>query len=223
MTLLLLADGLHPDNDTARRWANDELSKAEYHEQAQNTAPAEHSKSFSLRLYEFLTGGPTPDTTLIVTIVVVVLVIIALVACALVYVRRTPRAHRADTSTLLDDLPLRSRDYRLAAQDLLERGDADGCVREAMRALARRGIERGYIVAAPSLTAREASRRLGVVFDEKRDRLRWAADLFDAVEYGHRHADREQAEAMLELERSLRRARAHSDDAEPSADAVVGR
>ena len=48
-------------------------------------------------------------------------------------------------------------------------------------------VGHGYIVAAPSLTAREASRRLGVAYDDKRDQLRWAADLFDAVEYGYRY------------------------------------
>ena len=212
MSVLLLADGLHPDNDTARRWADHELSKPEYHEQATTPAqPPEPRRNFFSVLYDFFTGGPAPDTTLIVTIVVVVLVLIALVAFAIFFVRRTPRARRTETSAPLDDLTLKSGEYRSAAEELLDRGDPDGCVREAMRALARRGIERGYIVAAPSLTAREASRRLGVAFDDKRSQLRWAADLFDAVEYGYRHADHAQAQAMLELERSIRRGRARSD------------
>ncbi len=212
MSVLLLADGLHPDNDTARRWADDELSKPEYHEQATTPAqPPEPRRNFFSVLYDFFTGGPAPDTTLIVTIVVVVLVLIALVAFAIFFVRRTPRARRTETSAPLDDLTLKSGEYRSAAEELLNRGDPDGCVREAMRALARRGIERGYIVAAPSLTAREASRRLGIVFADERGQLRWAADLFDAVEYGYRHADHAQAQAMLELERSIRRGRARSD------------
>ena len=212
MSVLLLADGLHPDNDTARRWVNDELSKPQYHEQATTPSqPPEPSRNFFSILYDFFTGGPAPDTTLIVTIVVVLLVIIALVAFAIFFVRRTPRARRTEKSAPLDDLTLKSGEYRSAAEDLLDKGDPDGCVREAMRALARRGIERGYIVAAPSLTAREASRRLGVAYDDKRDQLRWAADLFDAVEYGYRHADLPQAQAMLELERSIRRGRARSD------------
>lgn len=212
MNVLLLADGLHPDNDTARRWADHELSKPEYHEQATTPAqPPEPRRNFFSVLYDFFTGGPTPDTTLIVTIVVVVLVLIALVAFAIFFVRRTPRARRTETSAPLADLTLKSGEYRSAAEELLDRGHPDGCVREAMRALARRGIERGYIVAAPSLTAREASRRLGIAFDHKRGQLRWAADLFDAVEYGYRHADHAQAQAMLELERSIRRGRTRSD------------
>ena len=81
MNVLLLADGLHPDNDTARRWADHELSKPEYHEQATTpTQPPEHSRNFFSSIYDFLTGGPAPDTTLIVTIVVVLLVITAIAA-----------------------------------------------------------------------------------------------------------------------------------------------
>lgn len=209
--LTLLASGLAPGNDQARQWARDELSRHQYGNQGPGVA--ERIRDWILdRLADVVgTGKTVPGAIAIIAAVLVVILIIYLVR----FVRRSPRARRTATvdGTVLGGTALSAKQSRARAADLLAAGDIDGCVREAMRAVALRSFERVLLDDAPSLTAHEMADRLSAPFPDFRPRLAWAAGLFDAIVYGHRHAHPDEAAAMLDLEAEIDRTRPANEPA----------
>ncbi|MDV6312895.1 DUF4129 domain-containing protein [Gordonia amicalis] len=207
----ILAAPLDPGNEQARRWAEDELSQNAYQ-------PPEPSwwDRFSDRVWGWiadnvldLVGGS--DTIRAIVIVIAILVALGLAVLVIRRVRRTPRVPKATENAaakvVLSGSPRSAKELRAEAETRYAAGDYDTSVITAVRALAQRGIERGLLADEPSLTAHEVASELAFRFDEHGVELRSAADLFDAIAYGGRHAAAGSARAVLDLERTVSSAR----------------
>lgn len=208
-SLTVVASGLSPGNDQAGQWARDELSRHQYGNQGPGVA--ERIRDWILDRFADVvgTGKTVPGAIAIIAAVLLVILIIYLLR----FVRRSPHVRRtaAEDGTVLGGTALSARQSRARAADLLAAGDTDGCVREAMRALTLRSFERALLDDAPSLTAREVADRLSAPFPDFRPRFDWAARLFDATVYGHRHAHADEASAMLSFELEIDRTRPASE------------
>ncbi|MEP9393281.1 DUF4129 domain-containing protein [Gordonia sp. VNK1] len=207
-SIILLADGLSPDNDQARQWARDELSGSRY--QPPQPGLLDRLADGLSRWFSDRVGDLLWSDASVATIIggVLGLLVLALIVYALLFVRRTPRSGSdAEVGPVLGGDPLSAKEFRRRAEEMLAAGDHDGCVREAMRALTRRSAERGVLRDAPSLTAHEVAVRLRTPFPDHGRELTYAANLFDAVVYGYRHATAEQARLVLDLDESLRSTR----------------
>nr|WP_249361814.1 DUF4129 domain-containing protein [Gordonia araii] len=73
-----------------------------------------------------------------------------------------------------------------------------------MRSIAQTASDRSLLLGARSATAHDIARRLRHVFPAHAESLHAAADVFDAVAYGGRHADANSAAAMVALDADLR-------------------
>lgn len=141
---------------------------------------------------------------LVVSLLVAVLVAVVLLA-ALSRVRRD-RTEQPEQAGVLD-LPDTADQLRARAEQALADGRADEAVADAARALARRCVERGLLDDAPGRTTHEVFTDVAARFADEASRLRAAADLFDRVVYGRHSATTDQAQELLALEDSVRRAR----------------
>ncbi|MEE3851964.1 DUF4129 domain-containing protein [Gordonia sp. LSe1-13] len=205
-----IAAGLSPGNDEAREWLEDELSKPRYGESEPGLL-----ERFTTAVNDWLdsvlgsiSGTSTPLPGFVAAIVAVAL--LALGLYLLRFVRRTPRARTDGSGSVLAGEALSADEFRRRARDAMARNDFDTAVRDAMRAIARRGFERTLLPDAPSLTAHEVADGLVASFPGETARLRSAAAVFDEVAYGGRHADHGQALAMIDLDDTLARTRPHT-------------
>jgi hypothetical protein len=96
---------------------------------------------------------------------------------------------------------------RTAAQQAADAGDYTTAVVELFRSLARDLAERGIVVTFPGTTARDFSRRTGLVFPPIAERLADAAVVFDDLRYLGGIGTREQWQRMSALDGELRSAR----------------
>ncbi len=203
----VMAAPLDPGNDAARRWAEEELSGREYQ-------PPEPSwlDRFGERVLGWIVdnalgwfGGS--DTIRTIVVVVAIALVLTLIFAVVRHLRRNPRvpdvAATAKSAAVLSGAPRSADDHRRDAERAHAAGDHDGCVIAAVRALARRAVERALLADEPSLTAHEVAVDLGPRFPEHADAMRRATDLFDAIAYGDRHASADAARAVLDLERAV--------------------
>lgn len=215
--ILLLADGLSPSNDQARQWVRDEYADDRYRPEAPQP-PAEPSwwqrflDWLDERFFDVLfppDGGASVEGVL--AIIVGVLLAAAIGWYLFRLIRRAgPRTGQDstdDAEAVLPPDPHPADGYRNRAAAARDAADFNASVIEAMRAIARRADERALIAAARTSTAHEIALRLGTPFPQFADDLAWAADLFDAVVYGGRHADADSAQRILGLEAALAKAK----------------
>lgn len=223
-TVHAVAAGLSPDNEQARDWARDELSKREYQPQEPNwlTRTAERVMDWFSDTFSGLGDVSQPLT--IIFWILVAAVVTAIIIYVARFVRRTPRSEPSEVDfeqSVLGGKPSSAKQFREQARTALAAGDLDGCVVAATRALTRRAFERRLLDDAPSLTAHEVASRLTARFPAHADELRSCTDLFDAIVYGDGHATVEQARAVLELEDEISSAKpATGTDAEAGRFAV---
>lgn len=213
----LLAVGLNPDNDEARRWLQDELSEERYQPDSPGLLQriADAFDEWLADLFGGVGRSATPVNGVVAALAAIVLVILVIVL--LRYVRRTPRV--TGGSAVLDAAERRdARDHRRLAAEAMAAGNYDTAVVEAMRAIARAGIDRTLLPDVPSLTATEVASGLGRVFPAQAAPLHFAAEWFGAVVYGDDHATAAQAEAVLSLEKQLAGTRPRRTDAELPAE-----
>ncbi|AFR51306.1 DUF4129 domain-containing protein [Gordonia sp. KTR9] len=212
----ILAAPLDPANDEARRWAEQELSEPDY----QPPEPSWFDR-FGERLWEWIAdnvfgwfGGS--DTLRAIVIVLAIALVLGLVVVVIRHLRRNPRIPRptgaAPSESVLTGPARSAAEFRSDADTAFAAGQYDACVLAAVRAVARRGIERGLLADEPSLTAHEVALDLGPRFPAHDAGLRRATDLFDAIAYGDRHASAEYARKVLELERAVSSARPAEPD-----------
>lgn len=212
----VVAEGLQPGNEQARTWLRDELSKSRYHP---HENPLERIADAIDRwlgdLLDGLTHASTPIPGLLAAIGAVLLVVAGVYL--LRFVRRTPRRADTDTSADLGDLRLGADALRERARKALADNNFNGCVVDSMRAIAHRGVERTLLDDTPSRTAHEVADALIGPFPQYDAELRWAADIFDSVVYGHRDADEHLARRILDLEAELAatRPRSHRSAGQP--------
>lgn len=196
---------LDPERDEARRLLEHELTGAEYN----------RPESFLVKgltwilerisgLIDFLPGSNGLSTLLLG-------VVAGLVAVAVVFAvrgtRRSSRLTAGDPGAVLTEAGLSAEDYRSRAADAARRGDWDTVLLDSYRAIAASTDERALLDEVPGTTAHEIALGLRLPFPDRADDLLGAANGFDAVCYGGRHASREQAEAVRELDRVLVRTR----------------
>ena len=208
--LARFADGapLTPDEDEARRWAEQELSDPAY-DIAEPTVFDRIARAigeFFASLFDpDLSGGLGSAFTLIAAIVVAVVIIAAFLVWGL------PRATRraARTATPLFD----EADERAAAQ---LRADAEAEARAGrweaaivlrMRALARSCLERGVVDLVPGATVHAFARAAARPFPAHADALEAAARAFDDVRYLRRPGTPERYRAVAETDEAVLRTR----------------
>ena len=192
------AGGLSPAPPEARSWLRQELSGPDY----QNPWLESAIRWVLDQVRKILEGaGRLGGFSPLIT-VLTALVVIALLVWVLPRVRREPKAS-TPRGTVLEDTTTTSRDYRDRAAQALRDGRYDNAVLDGFRAIAKAMSERSLLHDAPGRTAHEVSLALTLPFPDHADRLAEAANLFDAVRYGHHHANPSQAAQVLELDADL--------------------
>ncbi len=196
-----------PDAETARRWAERELSDPIYH-------PAFNLLGWiTEKLTELLRGLNDAAQTVTWVQVVGTLLAVALVIVAL-YVAGPVRMHRAalrnESHVVLGEDARSARDLRDAAERAAAAGDLDEAVLNGYRAVVRSLEERAVLAERPGRTAHEASEEAAARFPMLADRLHHAGRTFDDVCYGHAAAVRNDHDGLRALDADLARARPES-------------
>jgi hypothetical protein len=186
---------LDPTPPEARDWLEQELHGSDY-----QSSWLAGLRDWIFDLVDKLLQGVGQFSPVIA--VLVALVVIALLAWVLPKVRRESVVSRADHA-VLEDLTITARAYRDLAAQALRDGRYDDAVLDGFRAIAKDMSDRTLLDDAPGRTAHEASLALARCFPDHADRLSRAADLFDAVRYGHRRATAEQAAQVQHLDAEL--------------------
>jgi hypothetical protein len=138
--------------------------------------------------------------------VLTALVVIALLVWVLPRVRREHVAATPD-GAVLEDVTITARRYRDLAAQAAADGRYDDAVLDGFRAITKDLSDRRVLNDAPGRTAHEVSLALGPPFPDHAGQLARAADLFDSVRYGHRHASSHQASQIRQLDEELVTAR----------------
>ena len=188
---------LDPTPPQARDWLEQELHRGDYQSPWLNSAIHWLLEKLGMLFDGTMMAVLSPAVTALVA-----LVVIALLAWVLPKVRRESRAARPD-GAVLEDLTITARTYRDRAAQAIRDERYDEAVLDGFRALARDMSDRSLLADAPGITAHEASLALAPFFPDHADRLARAADLFDVVRYGHRHATADQADQVQRLDEKL--------------------
>ncbi|MGB3909287.1 MAG: DUF4129 domain-containing protein [Pseudolysinimonas sp.] len=203
-----------PDDEQARRWLEEELGRGD--EPYQPPEPPGWWQDFLDWLERLLAGAgapeaPTPgfQTGQAVGIVVLILLIAAILIVSFV-IFGLPRLRKRSKVTgdlFGEDDDRSAAELRTTAQQAADAGDYTSAVIELFRSLARDLAERGIVVTFPGTTARDFSRRTGLVFPPTADRLAEAAVVFDDLRYLGGVGTLEQWQRMSTLDAELRAAR----------------
>lgn len=204
------APPLTPDEETARDWVLQELSKPEYFQ-----AKPSPIDEFLGNFWEWLTGlfsgdgegsafGVEPGwlATIIALIVAVILVVLLGRPRAIAARRATQSA-----SVFLDDDTRTARELREAAARAAASGQWSLAFAEQYRAMCRSLQDRTLITLRPGDTARAAAQAAAHVFPEHETPLRRAAVGFDRVRYLGREVGESDYAALRELDATLERSR----------------
>jgi hypothetical protein len=196
--------GLDPTPAEARKWLSDELNGSDYHDPWLDSA----IRWILDQLSKLLDGANnlTHGALSPVITIAVALVVIALLIWVVPRVRRESVATASDRA-VLEDLRITARTYRDRAARAFEDGRMDDAVLDGFRAIAKDTSDRTLLDDAPGRTAHEVSLALTQPFPSHVDRLVEAANSFDAIRYGHRHATAGQAAQVLQLDADLAKAR----------------
>lgn len=195
---------LTPDGDEARRWAEAELSKAEYAE-AQPTLIDRISRAVGDFVRDlFATGlpdGAGATFAIIATIVIGALVVTALLVWGL---PRVPRRSRRVTGELFGEREDRgSVELRREAASLAAAGAWSDALVVRFRALARALAERGVLETAPGTTVHAFARAASAPFPAFATELESAAAAFDDVRYLRRPGTQELYERVANVDDAL--------------------
>lgn len=201
----MLASGLDPDRDEARRLLAEELAQPEYNQLRSVISRIQEwlFQQLSELLWNLSFGSGLTQLLLAV-------VIAAAIAVAVYAVRGTRRQARLSDrgrGAVLEDPTLTAADYRARVSAALRSGDWDVVLLDSYRAIAASADERVLLDDLPGRTAHEVAVALAPRFPEHRRSLAEAADHFDEVRYGDRHATQQQAESVRALDSTLARAR----------------
>lgn len=198
---------LDPDEETARDWLQQELSKGEY-QQSQPTLLDLIVQWFSDWLASLdpnVSAGAFNPTGLVVVVIVVVLILLA------VFLGRPALARRSavskDRRVFLEDDMRTVAELRAASETAARSGDFALAVAERYRAVARALGDRTVIAIRPGSTAHDVARRAAVPFPDERDALEGAASDFDDVRYLDRPGTEAAWMRVRDLDARLERAR----------------
>jgi len=194
--------GLDPTPPEARNWLKQELLGSHYQDPWLNSA----IRWILDQLRQLLDSASHLAALSPVITMLVALVVIALLVWVLPRVRREPVV-AASNGVVLEDLTITPRFYRDLAAQARRDGRYGDAVLDGFRAIAKDMSDRTLLDDAPGRTAHEVALALASSFPDHADRLARAADLFDSVRYGHRHANAEQAGEVQHLDAELVTAR----------------
>jgi hypothetical protein len=197
-----LPAGLNPTPPQARTWLEQELHGTDY----QSSLLDSIGRWIVEQLDRLLRGvGNLAGISPLVTVLTAV-VVIALLVWVLPRVRRE-RVIAAPDGAVLEDVTITARHYRDLAARAVADGRYDDAVLDGFRAITKDMSDRRVLNDAPGRTAHEVSLALCLSFPDHAGRLARAADLFDSVRYGHRHASAHQAGQIHQLDEELATAR----------------
>lgn len=193
-----------PDADTAREWAEAELSRAVYHEQPSLLSRALDWLMERIAAFWDAFSGADPGASglLLVGILVAVIAVALLVAGPL----RRSRSARPSTEVFAEDARS-AAELSASADALAAAGRWNEAVLDRFRAILRSLVERAVLEERPGLTADEASAEAGAALPTCAADLRLASRLFDDVCYGDRQAERADDEWLREVAAAVRDAR----------------
>ena len=192
--------GLDPTPAEARRWLGDELSGPDYHDPWLDTAIRWILEQLGKLLEganNLANGGLSPVITALMAMATISLLVLVLPK-----VRRNPVAARPDWAVLVDPT-ITPGTYRMLASAAFADGRYDDAVLDGFRAIAKDMSDRTLLDYSPGRTAHEVSLELAQPFPYHAVRLAQAANIFDAVRYGHRRATSEQAGRVRQLDAEL--------------------
>ena len=199
--MILDTPPLDPTRGEGRRLLEEELSKPRY---AVEPSLWDRFREWLLGLLD--TTGPGLPSWVFAVVVLLALALLALVVVVLL--RPEARARRSATGRgVLDDRGADATAYRARANDAARQGDWDTVVLDGYRAVVAASVERTVLDELPGRTAHEASVELARAFPSEASALRFAADRFDAVRYGHDRATETDGRAVLALDERVTRAR----------------
>ena len=208
-----------PDGAQAREWAEQELSRAVYHDAKPSLLDRLWTwvGDFFAGLLNGLTGvDPT------IGVVLLALGAAAVLAAAVFLVR--PRLNARSRGRLFDADEIRiAVDHRRLAEEAAAREDWDTALVQRLRAMIRAAEERVILEPQAGRTAAEAGQLLASSFPPAAPEILWLARRFDEVRYGQLPAGRADAERARVLDGLLERsapARASVSAAGPTAPAV---
>ena len=202
--LVLLGPPVDPDAETAQRWAQDELARAEYH-----TGPSLMQRllgwlSEQLSRMQDTTVAAGPGPLLLVAAIIAAVVAVAFVVAG--PVRRSRAARSAGGDVLLDDART-AEQIRAAALAAAAAGDLALATAEWFRALVKGLEERTLLDERPGRTADEAATAAGARLPGLARELADAATTFDAVVYGRREVGADDEARMRALEHRVQQVR----------------
>lgn len=190
--------GLSPTPPQARAWLTQELAGANYQSPWLDSA----GRWMAEQLNNLLSGARRLTGLSPLITVLIALVVMALLTWVLPKVGRQ-RLAPGSSDGVLEDKTVTAGHYRdLAARACADRR-YDDAVLDGFRAIAKDMSDRTLLEDTPGRTAHEISMALAAPFAAHAERLAGAADLFDAVRYGHRHASAGQARQIQALDAEL--------------------
>jgi hypothetical protein len=189
-----------PDREEARRWAVEELSKAQY----ASAKPSWIDEVWN-QFVEWLRSlnsdsisGANIGLPLIGALAVVLIVVTVMV------VRPRLNARKKKSAEVFDDeASVKADVFRARASAAASRGDWQTAVVEQFRAVVRSAEDRAVIDTQPGRTADEAAVQLGRAFAMASARLDNSARLFDGVKYGKAAATASDHASVLEVDTEL--------------------
>lgn len=192
-----------PDAPEARRWLEEELTKAPY--QAARPTWFDRLSQSILDWFNSLFSGGVAGPEGWLPVLLTVLAIAAIVAAFWIFgLPRLNRRQRQQRTLFGTDDRRTAADLRKSAQSAAAAGNWNLAVTEMYRSLARGLEERTVLRPLPGSTAHELAARAAVAFPAAGGRLAASADTFDAVRYLGRDAGPDDFRAVAELERDLR-------------------
>jgi Domain of unknown function (DUF4129) len=189
--------------DQAQRLAQEELSKAIYHQVSVPQVVLHAIGSFLRAIFDDV-GQATPGGGWSV----LALVALAVIIVAIVAARIGPLAGSARQAAPLVDpsaRPLTARQLRAAAEASAAAGDYSAAVLQRLRAVAASCEERGLLLPDVGRTANELAAQLGARLPAHQAGLAVAAGLFDQIRYGDGVGTAEGYRQLLELDTAIGR------------------
>ncbi|MFJ4851354.1 MULTISPECIES: DUF4129 domain-containing protein [unclassified Streptomyces] len=189
----------------AREAAEDELSKAVYHQNDPGLlqrAIAWLWRKFA-DLMDSASGAAPGGAVGLVTVIVLVVVLVVALRLRLGKLRAQPTV----AGGLFAETPRTAAEHRAAAEEHARNGAWTEAVQERMRAIVRSLEERAVIDPRPGRTADEAVADAGRHLPDHAAALRDAARTFDDVTYGNRPGSPEAYAALRDLDTQVERAK----------------
>lgn len=172
-----------PDAEEARRWAQEELAQKTYQD-AKPGLPERVVDFLRQAFDDLLNGLKVADGGLGLSIVIG-LAVIAILVIVFIVRPQLNRKKAVAAAVFENQHVLTSEQHSTLASAAAAMGDFGTAITEQFRALVRSGEERDISVMAPGRTAVEVAAELQLAFPGQVSELSNAADLFNAVRYGH--------------------------------------